>query len=460
MEDRQVSAKSALLDRVIRGAILVQPGKDPHPGSLGIRDGKIAAVCDPGVDLLTRETFDAAGAYLFPGVIEPHAHWGLGAGLSDLTTESRSAAYGGVTTVLFFLRKNEPYQPLFEEWVRHGEAQSVVDFGMHIVLMNEAQLAQIDHYLGDLGITSFKCYLTYRGEDAAFMGVKDLDDGFLLEAFRRVARQSRALVIAHCENIELIHRARAELRAAGRDDMQAWQASRPVLAEVEGVRRAMFFAEATGCRLNILHLTTAAALAEVTAFRRRFPHIHVEVCHSYLTWHDAPNLPRAAKVKPPLRRAADQEALWQGLAGGSVDTVGSDHVPRRLAAKDGSIWNPYTGCPGTATLLPVLLSEGHHKRGLPLGRIAELTALNPACLYGLYPRKGSLEVGSDADLTLVDLEEERQVRAPDLLSYADYSLYEGWTLKGWPTHTMVRGQWVMADRHIVAEPGLGCYLAR
>jgi dihydropyrimidinase len=292
------------------------------------------------------------------------------------------------------------------------------------------------------------------------MGVGDLDDGFLIEAFRRVACHPRAIVIAHCENIDLIHRARAELQAAGCDDMQAWQASRPVLAEVEGVRRAMLFAEATGCRLNILHLTTAGALEEVQSFRSRFPHVSIEVCHTYLTWHDDSDLPRAAKVKPPLRSAADQEALWQGLAEGSIHTVGSDHVPRRLAVKDGSIWNPYTGCPGTATLLPVLLSEGYHKRGLSLGRIAELVALNPARLYGLYPRKGSLEVGGDADLTMVDLEQERVVQAADLLSFADYSLYEGWTLKGWPTHTMVRGRWVVADGQVVAQPGLGCYLAR
>lgn len=455
-----MSDTSALLDKVIRGGILVQPGKDPIPGNLGIKDGKIAAITHPGLDPPAKETFDAGGRYVFPGIIEPHAHWGLGAGLADVTTESRSSAYGGVTTVLFFLRKNEPYHRLYQEWVGHGEAHSVIDFGLHAVLMNEAHLEQIDHYVRDLGIASFKCYFTYRGKDAAFMGVEDLDDGFLLDAFERVARHPQAIVLAHCENIDLIHRARAQLQAAGRDDMQAWQASRPVLAEVEGVRRAMLFAEAAGCRLNILHLTAAAALEEVKAFQSRFPPVHVEVCHTYLTWHDAVDLPRAAKVKPPLRSAANREALWRGLACGSINTVGSDHVPRPLAAKDGSIWNPYTGCPGTATLLSVLLSEGHHKRGLPLGRIAELAALNPARLYGLYPRKGSLEVGGDADLTLVDLDEERVVRGADLLSFAGYSLYQGWTLKGWPTHTMVRGQWVMVDRQIVAEPGLGCYLAR
>jgi dihydropyrimidinase len=448
------------VDTAILGGTLVRPGRMPAPGNLGIRDGKIVTVTDPDLEFEAAETFDASGAYVFPGVIEPHAHWGLGDGLADLLTESTSSAYGGITTTLFFLRKNEPYDPLYREMVEQGEARSVIDFGLHAVLMNEAHLDEIDHYVDDFGITSFKCYFTYRGEDAAFMGVDDLDDGFLLEAFRRVAHNPKGLVLAHCENIELVHRARARLKADGRDDMRAWQLSRPVVAEVDGVRRAMLFAEEAGARLNILHLTSAAALEEVEAFRRRYPDVYVEVCHSYLTWNGDGELSRAAKMKPPLRTTEDNDSLWHGAAGGSVNTIGSDHVPRRLEAKAGSIWNPYTGCPGSATLLPVLLSEGHHKRGIPLTRIAELTALNPALLYGLYPRKGSLEVGADADLGIVDLEVERVVRAQDLLSYADYSLYEGWTLKGWPTHTMVRGRWVMVDHEVVGRPGTGCYVPR
>jgi dihydropyrimidinase len=451
---------SVSFDKAILGGILVHPGRRPVPGNLGIRDGKIATLADPALKLEAAETFDATGAYVFPGVIEPHAHWGLGRGLDDLLTESRSSALGGVTTALFFLRKNEPYDCLYQEHIEYGEALSLIDFGLHAVLMLEIHLDEIEHYALDLGITSFKCYLTYRGEDAALMGVDDLDDGFLFEAFKRVARCPKGLVIAHCENIELVHRARASLKASGRDDMKAWQESRPILAEVEGVRRAMLFAEAARCRLNVLHLSAAAALEEVKAFRLRYPDIYVEVCHTYLAWNADDDPPRAAKVKPPLRTATDNKALWRGVADGCVNTIGSDHVPRKLQMKAGSIWNPSTGCPGTSTLLPLLLSEGHHKRGIPLARIAELTALNPALIYGLYPRKGSLEIGADADLTVVDLEEERIVHAEDLLSYSDYSLYEGWKLKGWPTHTMVRGQWVVKDHEIVGEPGTGCYVRR
>lgn len=447
-------------DIVIRGGTLVRPGQRPVAGSVGIRGGRIVTVAEPSVELAAEEIVDASGLHVFPGVIEPHAHWDLGNGLEDFTTESRSAALGGVTTVLFFLRRNVPYGPMFAQYREYGEAHSVVDFGFHAVLLTDEQLGEVDRYVQDLGITSFKYYLTFRGEDAAHMKFKGVDDGFMLDCFRAVARHPRALVIAHCENIEIVQRLRARFRAEGRDDMEAWQASRPVLAEVEGVRRAMLFAEAAGCRLNVLHLTAAAALEEVRAFRARYRDVSVEVCHSYLTWNGDSAVPRAALMRPPLRTAADNEALWRGVADGTVDSVGSDHVPRKLERKLGSVWRSDTGCPGTAMLLPILLSEGHHKRGIPLGRLAAVSSLNPARLYGLHPRKGSLDPGADADLALVDLEAQRTVRAADLLSFADYSLYEGWTVKGWPVHTLVRGRWAMRDGEVVGEPGMGSYLPR
>jgi dihydropyrimidinase len=447
-------------DTVIRGGTLVEPGRTPMPGSLGIRAGKIAAVAAPAVPLPATRTIDATGKHVFPGVIEPHAHWGLGNGTEDFLTESRSAALGGVTTVLLFLRKNEPYDNLYGEYRQAGESRSIIDFSFHAVLMIDQHLREVDHYVRDMGITSFKFYLTYRGEDAKLMGIDGVTDGFMYDCFSEVARHPQAVVMAHCENVELVQRARARLKDAGRDDMDAWQASRPLLAEVEAVRRAMLFAEATGARLNVLHLTSRAALNEVRAFRVRYPRVFVEVCHSYMTWHGDNPLPHAAKMKPPLRTRDDNSALWEGVADGAVNTIGSDHVPRKLAAKEGSVWCPATGAPGTATLLSVLLSEGYHKRGLPLQRIAELTSLNPAMLYGLYPRKGTLNVGADADLVIVDLEAERTVHAADLLSFADYSLYEGWTLKGLPTQTLVGGRIVMEDGKVIGVPGGGRYVSR
>ena len=405
------------------------------------------------------ETVDATDLHIFPGVIEPHAHWDLGNGLEDFNTESRSAVLGGVTTVLFFLRRNVPYDEMFPQYRDYGEAHSLVNFGFHAVLLTEEQLSAVDHYVRDLGITSFKFYLTYRGEDAARAKVREVDDGFMFDCFQAVARHPQALIIAHCENIELVRRTQDKLKAAGRDDMEAWQASRPVLAEVEGVRRAMLFAEAAGCRLNVLHLTSAAALGEIRAFRHRYPDVFVEVCHPYLTWNGDKPVPQMALVRPTFRTISDNEALWQAIADGSVNTIGSDHVPRKLESKLGCVWKAASGCPGTATLFPIMLSEGYHKRGIPLERIAELTSLNPARLYALRD-KGMLEPGADADITIVDLNAERTVRAEDLLSNSDYTPYEGWSVRGWPVHTMVGGRWALRGGQVVGDPGIGRYVFR
>jgi dihydropyrimidinase len=154
------------------------------------------------------------------------------------------------------------------------------------------------------------------------------------------------------------------------------------------------------------------------------------------------------------------DALWAGLADGTIDVVASDHVPRKRATKEKPIWQASQGFPGTATILPVLLSEGYHKGRLGLQRIAQLLTSRPAEIFGIDTRKGFLNPGADADIAIVDLEKEREVKADELGSYSDYSLYDGWTLKGWPVLTMVRGQVVMEDGHIVGPPGHGRYLKR
>ena len=447
-------------DSVIRGGTLVHPRRGEYPATLGISAGRIAAIAEPDAELTGRDQVDARDLHIFPGVIEPHAHWCLGRGLRDFETEARSAAVGGVTTTLLFLRHKDPYDALFEEYREAGEQLSVIDFAFHAVIMTEEHLAEVDHYADDLGITSFKFYMTFRGDDARVMSVDGIDDGLMLDCFEAVARDPKRLLIAHCENIEVVHRRRAQLQAAGRDDMEAWRESRPVLAEVDGIRRACVFAEETGCRLNVLHVTSAAGLTEIKSFRSRYREISAEVCHAYLALTGDAPISIEAKLKPPLRYEADREALWDGFARGDINTVGSDHVPRRRELKLGSVWRPETGCPGTATLLPFLLSEGHHKRGIPLTRIAEATSLNPAMLYGLYPRKGAIEIGADADLTFVDLDEVRTVHAADLLSHADYSLHEGWELRGWPVHTMIRGSWALHDGTVAGTPGIGEYVPR
>jgi dihydropyrimidinase len=195
-------------------------------------------------------------------------------------------------------------------------------------------------------------------------------------------------------------------------------------------------------------------------YRARYPRLHIETCPQYLTHTMDADDGSIAKANPPLRAPDDVAALWRALADGTIEVVGADHVARKRATKEKNVWQASQGFPGTATILPVLLHEGYHKRRLSLQRIAQLLCSNPARIFGLSKRKGDIFVGADADLTLVDLHRMREVRAAELGSYSDYSLYEGWRLKGWPVMTIVRGTIVMREGEIVGPPGYGCFLKR
>ncbi len=449
-----------LFDLAIKGGTLVLPGLGLLRADLALKGERIAGLFDPTHSPRAREIIAAKGKYVLPGIIEPHAHLGLGDPVKDYLTETSSAALGGVTTVISLLRGPAPIRELYEDALAAAAPRSLIDYAFRATLMTEEHLRSVRECFESLGVTSFKFYLTYRGPDAEIMGIPGIDDGFLYECMREVASLPGALLCLHAENIEIIQRLRQKLIASGRADLRAFSESRPSFTEAEAIGRATSLAGAAGCPILFLHLSSREGLEEVRRGRERFPSIYVETAPTFLTLTEDSDLGAVAKVKPPLRKGEDLEALWRGLKDGTIDTVGSDHVPRKRALKEADLWNPVTGVPGVATLLPVLLSEGVHKRGMSLEQVARVTSFNPARLYGLYPRKGCLAPGSEADLTLVDPELEKEVRAEELLSHADYSLYEGWRLKGWPVLTMVRGKVVMRDGKILGEAGCGRYVPR
>ncbi|MEW6671805.1 MAG: amidohydrolase family protein [Thermodesulfobacteriota bacterium] len=447
-------------DRLIAGGTLVIPDKGLLKADIGIRMGKIQAILWPGFNADAGQIVNAEGLYVFPGVIEPHAHLGLGYGVDDFQTETQSAALGGVTTILSFLRQPEDYLDVFHELKAEAEKRAVFDFGFHAVIMSEQHLASTGRYYHELGISSFKFYMTYRGADAQAMGVRGIDDGFMFDCFQTVAGLPYGRVIVHAENVEVVNRFKQRLQGQGRNDLAAWAESRPDFAEAEAARRAMYFAELTGCPLHFLHLTSRRALTEISDFKSRYAGISVEVCHPYLFFTTDDMKTPEMKVKPPFRSRGDIDALWDGIASGRVDSIGSDHVPRPGKTKLDGTWSPVTGVPGSGLLFPVMLSEGYHKRKIPLARIAAVTSTQTARLYNLYPRKGSLAIGSDADMVLVDLDREKTVRASELGSCAGYSPYEGKILKGWPVMVFAGGELIAENGNIMADKGRGRYLAR
>jgi dihydropyrimidinase len=302
--------------------------------------------------------------------------------------------------------------------------------------------------------------MNFKGEEGRYLGLDGTDDGYFYDLLKEAARIGKATIVCHTENIELVHRIRRRIQAAGGNTLKDWSASKPPITEAEACLRAMYFAEQLGARIYIPHLSTRLALDEVRKWRARYGEVLVETCPHYLTHDENSQLGPIGKANPPFRAADDVQAMWEGLADGAIDVVGSDHVPRKRAAKEKGLWQASQGFPGTATILPVLLSEGYHKGRLSLERVCDVVTAAPARIFNLEPLKGRIAVGADADFTLVDLAKERVVKAEELGSYADYSLYDGWKLKGWPVKTIVRGTTVMENGEIVGQPGYGKYLWR
>lgn len=452
-------------DLLVRNGRVVDPLAGVQEATVAVRDGRVAALLAPGVPARGREEIDAGGRPVLPGAIEPHTHLGYKRPFAaEVRTETASAAVGGITTVMTFHRHYQSAEPRpyddFPELVDTVAREAHVDVAFHFGILTEAQLRELERYI-EWGVSSFKFYMAYRGTDGRGVGmINECDDGLMLEGFRTLARHPHAVACVHCENTEVIGRYVRRVRASGRADLAAWNAARPAFAEAENVRRAAYFAELAGCTLYYVHIGARESLQEALAHRARYPRLLVETCSHYLTHTEDSKVGPLGKVNPPLRAEADVAAMWEALRVGAIDTVGTDHCATTRADKQGDIWQAMPGFPGMATSLPVLLSEGVAKHGLSLSDVARLASYNVARAFNLYPRKGRIEVGADADLIVVDPDRERTVQAADLASASDFSLYDGWTLKGWPVLTLVRGQVVARDHAVVGKPGTGRFVAR
>lgn len=444
---------------VVRSGRVVLEGVGVVECDLAIQEGKIAAVLGPGVEAPAEEVVDARGLVVFPGAIDAHVHFGLGSP-EDWSTESRAAARGGLTSVVNYIQGAASYHELAKTDHERAQKDSVIDYAHHFIIMNDLHLSELSSYIEELGTPSFKYFTNFKGQEGAYLGVDGTDAGFFYDLCRAVAQHPEAVLAVHTENIEVVWRLAAQLKASGRDGLAAWTDSRPDFVEAHDMFTAFLFAERTGAQVYIPHLSSAAGIRVYLEHRARGGRSYIETCPHYLTHTKDSELGGLAKVNPPVRTHADQEALWDAIADGTVAVVGSDHNSRPRARKEGSIWSASAGFPGVTTLLPVLLSEGHHKRGLPLERIAQLVSSNPARIFGMYPKKGAIAVGSDADLTLVDLTRHQVVDSSGFGSHADYSIYDGWRMQGWPVATMVRGHTVMRENQIVAPGGYGRFIRR
>ncbi|MFQ5426597.1 MAG: dihydroorotase family protein [Gaiellales bacterium] len=429
-------------------------------GGLIARDGSIVAVFagDPP-SAPAGEVIDAGGRYVLPGAIDPHVQLYPLDDHAHYANETGSAAIGGVTTIIKMHRDLSGYPTdAFRNEIAGAERRAHIDFCFHLAVMTDDQIASIPSFAAEFELTSFKLFTAYKGEEGYQIGIQGVDDGQLLAAFRAIGRVG-GVALVHCESQDIVNAAHRDVRASGRDGLRAFADARPPIAEVEAIARAVLLASEAGCRLYVVHVTSRQGLDALRASRRDGRDVYAETESHYLTdtFDTAPG--NLAKVNPPIRSADDREALMAGLAAGEIDAVGSDHVAVTRAGKAGSVWDARLGFPGVATVLPALLSYGVNSGRLTLADVAGVTATRPASIFGLE-RKGQLVPGRDADFVVVDLEAERTVDAALLGSASDFSIYEGRSLKGWPTVTVSRGKVIARDGELVGSEGQGRYVRR
>jgi dihydropyrimidinase len=451
------------MDTLIANGTLVT-ATDTRRANLLIRGERVAAVTsdEPPADCV----IDATGRLVLPGAIDVHTHLDMLLGrlvtADDFASGTMAALCGGTTTIIDFAgqERGSSLHDALERWREKADRRAVADYGAHVMItdVNDRVEREMDSLVAS-GIPSFKVFMAYPGRLM-------LDDRGIFRVLRR-ARDNGALVMVHAENglviDELVSRALAE----GRGEPGAHALTRPPLTEGEAVQRAIALAELAGAPIYLVHLSTGEAMDAVERARRRGQAVYGETCPQYLLLTDQeyerPACEAARYVmSPPLRPAIAHSRLWAGLASGDLQVVATDHCPFQAGEKwpvadFSAIPN---GAPGIETRVPLVYHAGVRTGRLSVTRFVELISTAPAKLFGLFPRKGTLAVGSDADVVVFDPDREVTLSARTHHMRVDYSLYEGWTVRGAIDTVLLRGRVVVEGGEFVGRPGGGQFVAR
>ncbi|RAI00041.1 dihydropyrimidinase [Acuticoccus sediminis] len=456
-------------DLVIAGGTIATAA-DVFKADIGVKDGVITAL---GIGLEGAETIDATGKYVLPGGIDSHVHIdqpsGEGIVMADtFETGTLSGLFGGNTTLLPFCvqEKGKSLRDALTAYHAKAEGNCYTDVSFHLVISDptESVLGQeLPAAVAD-GYTSFKVFMTYenlRLNDAEILQVMD------------TARRTGALAMVHCENEDAIRFLIDRHVAEGRLEPLSHATTRPLAVEREATHRAITLAEVVDVPVVIVHVSNGAAMEEIERARARGMNVTGETCPQYIrltekdlegmNWEGA-----KAVCSPPPRTEAEWDNIWRGIQTGVFDVFSSDHCPFRYDDERGKL-NPKgrkdfrhvpNGIPGVETRLPILFSEGVSKGRIDITRFVALTSTNHAKTYGLYPKKGTIAVGADADIVLWDPEAETTIRHANLHDGSDYSPYEGLEVKGLPRTVILRGKVMVKDGELVGARGDGRYLPR
>lgn len=483
-----------MADLVLKNGKLVLPS-GVMEGGISIEEGVIEKIAKDSCLPNGGKEIDLHGKLVLPGAIDIHTHPGgkhpLG---DDFRTETPGALMGGVTTMGGIVRVPRMGQSFKEDtdpsdvvsWFevmelgkKTAQTNSCVDFFFIFTLNSMQHAEEIPRYVQELGVAAFKYHGNLKNVADHPMGEKwarrmalpaPYDDSLAFRAMERVAEAGKAVLLIHCENSEISKLYRDRAKAQGRTDPEAWTETLPGFLEAEHVRRYTYLAKVTGAPIHVVHLTSREGLEEVFEAKKQGVKLTVETCPQYLMI-DPAKAGYLGKLNPPLRKEHDREALWKGVEAGWIDSIGTDQVISNKYEKlvwgddaplggdpASNIWFTGSGSVGTQTMPITMFWEGVVRRKLSLNRFAELVSTNPARIVRIYPKKGVIEKGSDADLTILDQQREMKITADWLKSYGDFTLFEGMKGKGWPHMTILRGQIAMQDDELQVNSGVGQFV--
>ncbi len=443
----------------------VVSGRGTRRADVLVENEKILQVGRNLSDPLAR-AIDVTGKLLMPGFIDAHTHFDLDVcnttTADDFDSGTKSAIRGGTTTIVDFAcpNKGESLHHGLDLWHRKADGKCWCDYGFHMTI--DDWNAEIEKEIDDMyaaGISSFKMYMTYPammiGDEAMYKALKKL-------------REKGGICGVHCENSGVINALIEEKKAAGEMGVSSHPETRPDFLEAEAVSRLLRIAQAVDIPVVIVHLTNAATLAEVTAARRRGQKVYVETCPQYLVLDDSvyynEDFSRAARYvcAPPLRKPEDCRALWAGLRKGDIQTISTDHCAFTLAQKDagrGDFTKIPGGLPGVEARGELVYSFGVTTRKISLATMCKVLSENPAKLYGMFPRKGVIAPGADADIVVYDPQADHILRAEDMVSRAGYTPYEGFVTHGSVSQVWLRGKLMVENGHVIGEQK-GQYIVR
>jgi dihydropyrimidinase len=430
--------------------------------------GERIAQVGPQLGVTADAIYEAAGKYILPGGIDVHTHLDMPLGdivtADDFESGTIAAAFGGTTSIVDFAvqTRGRPMREAWETWMRKAEGRAAVDYGFHLIVtdLRPDGLEEMDALVA-AGVTTFKLFMAYPGRLM-------VDDATIFRALRRTA-ENGGLVLMHAEDGAVIDELVARARAEGKTAPRFHALTRPPRTEAEATHRALALAEMAGAPVYIVHVSCAEAVDEIAAARARGAAAQGETCPQYLLLsderYDQPGFEGAKYVmSPPLRPRAMQERLWRALAADELQVVATDHCPFRMRDQKTLGLDDFSkipgGAPGIETRMSLLYDRGVRTGRISLTRFVEVTATNPAKLFGLYPRKGVIAPGSDADLVVWDPERTITWSAASHHMRVDYNPYEGWVVKGAPEVVWSRGRPVIQGGKFVGRAGAGQFLER